>query len=168
MQAFHASSLQLEGIEGYVICFDNGHRIKLKTSSYALRHKALSSLSNEKNVLKWVVEGITDDILPLLSEEHAKALRAYELSVRNGLNAKLEELEVFYEAHKSLDRRDYAMAVKEQVDPKFQQVVFGMMDGKDGLSFLVKTLTRATQSNERVNALRDLIGTNWVIDEMPE
>ncbi len=161
---FYKASLSQEGIEGYVICFEDGHRVKLKTSAYALRHKALSSLGNEKNVLKWIIEDITDDIHPLLSEEKSKSLKAYENSVRSGIMVKLSELESFYEDNRHLERRDYAMTVKEKVDRRFQQTAFALMDGKEGLPGIMKILSWATHSVERIDSLRDVIGMTWEID----
>ncbi|TIU44644.1 MAG: hypothetical protein E5W30_19685, partial [Mesorhizobium sp.] len=67
-----------EGIEGYVIAFDDGQRFKLKTAFYALRHKALSGLAHEKNILAWVAEGAVDDVVPLLAADLAEELKAYQ------------------------------------------------------------------------------------------
>ena len=138
--------------------------MKLKTSAYALRHKALSSLGNEKNILKWVIEEITDDIHPLLSEENSQSLKAYEKSVRSSITAKLSELQTFYEENKHLERRDYAMLVKEKIDRRFQQTAFALMDGKEGLPNMMKILAWAAHNTERIDSLRDVIGMTWEID----
>lgn len=168
LENFYKQALSREGIEGYVICFDDGHRLKVKTSAYALRHKALSALGHEKNVLKWVLEGITDDIFPLLSAQHAQNLREYERSVRAGAAQKLVELETFYASHSKLERRDYAEAVKQTVDPRFQQVAFALMDGKEGLSGIERKLVWASHSAERLKQVRDVIGTEWEIEVSAE
>lgn len=57
-----------------MIAFDDGHRLKLKTAYYALRHKAMANLAFEKNALALVVENAVDDVLPLLTPNVAERL----------------------------------------------------------------------------------------------
>ena len=48
---FWTDARALEGVEGYVIAFEDGHRLKIKADAYVLRHKALAGLAHEKNLL---------------------------------------------------------------------------------------------------------------------
>ncbi|MCH9806902.1 MAG: hypothetical protein K0U74_04150 [Alphaproteobacteria bacterium] len=67
IKSFMADGRALQDVEGYVIAFSDGHRLKLKADAYVLRHRALSHVHLEKNVLAWVATQAVDDVTPLLS-----------------------------------------------------------------------------------------------------
>jgi RNA ligase len=150
-----------EGIEGYVIAFEDGHRLKLKTSYYALRHKALSGLAHEKNVLAWVAEDALDDVLPLLPPQIADKVRAYRDQVMQGLARNFESVSAFVTEHGSLDRRTFADAVRAKLDKRLHPVAFHMLDGKDGLDSIRRQLQAACVSETRVDSIRDLYNMSW-------
>lgn len=152
---------QEEGIEGYVIAFEDGHRLKLKTAYYALRHKALSGLAFEKNVLAWVAEDVLDDVVPLLSPPMAEKVRAYQSQIVRGLARNFEQAAAFVAEHMALDRRSFAEAARAKLDRRLQPVVFLMLDGKDGLEALRRQLQAASISETRVDSIRDLYNMRW-------
>ena len=73
VKTFIAAGRALEGVEGYVVAFDSGHRLKLKADAYVLRHKALAGVAYEKNLLAWIANDALDDVLPLLNDDVARA-----------------------------------------------------------------------------------------------
>ncbi len=151
----------LEGIEGYVIAFEDGHRVKLKTDGYALRHKMLSSVTLEKNVFALVVEKAVDDVVPLLAPEVGTRVREFEQELNAGIARRYQEVEAFFMAHKELERRDFAAAAFKSLDKRLTGVAFAMLDGKDGREFLYDQLRRACKSGTTVDGLRDLYGFAW-------
>lgn len=161
MTAFVALARAQADIEGYVIAFDDGHRLKLKTDYYALRHKALSGLAFEKNVLLWVVQDVVDDIVPLLAPRLADRLRAYQTVIEAGLSRNCDRVRQFVAAHAGLERRAFALAVQQHLDRRLQPVAFSLLDGKDGRVVLKRQLESATHSETRVEELRDLYGMAW-------
>ncbi|RVC47010.1 MAG: hypothetical protein EOS58_08625 [Mesorhizobium sp.] len=150
-----------EGIEGYVIAFDDGQRFKLKTAFYALRHKALSGLAHEKNILAWVAEGAVDDVVPLLAADLAEELKAYQSVVVNGLNRHLGDLAAFVTGHSGRERKEFAAAVSSNLDKRLQGAAFAMFDGKDGSEVLRKQLLWASYDESRLESIRDLYGMSW-------
>ena len=161
MNAFVAKARTQADIEGYVIAFEDGHRLKLKTDYYALRHRALSGLAFEKNVLAWVVQDVVDDIVPLLAPRLADRLRDYQTVIESGLSRNCDVVNQFVTAHSALERRDFARAVQEKLDKRLQPVAFSILDGKDGRLVLKRQLESATHSESRVEELRDLYGMAW-------
>lgn len=161
MKDFIAIARSQEGIEGYVIAFEDGHRLKLKTAFYALRHKALSGLAFEKNILAWVAEGAVDDVVPLLTPALAEDLRAYQLVVVNGLNTHLGVLTSFVAEQSGRERKEFAAAVRSEIDSRLQGAAFAMFDGKDGSEVLRKQLLWASYSESRLDSIRDLYGMAW-------
>lgn len=158
---FIADGRALEGVEGYVIAFDDGHRVKLKADSYVLRHKALAGLAHEKNLLAWVAEDALDDVLPLLAEDIAARVRAYAAQVTGEMSVHLAKIEALVALMADADRRTFAMAVQERIDPRLQKVAFAVRDGKCGAAAMKSVLGWAAHSEARVEAYRDLFQMDW-------
>jgi RNA ligase len=161
MKEFVNQARELEEIEGYVIAFDDGHRLKLKTGYYALRHKALSGIAFEKNILAWVAEGAIDDVVPLLAPDIAARVLAYQSKIGDGLNRNFRTVSDFVESHSGLERREFALAVKTKLDKRLQPVAFSMLDGKDGREILKNLLLWASHSDGRVETIRDMYNMSW-------
>ena len=164
LKAFMAQARGLDGREGYVVAFASGERVKLKADAYVLRHKALSALSHEKNVLAMVTQQTVDDVLPLLAPDVAARLSAYADSVMRGLAAREAEIEAFVTSHAGLARKAFAQTVQAELDRRFHAVAFRRRDGTPVRAGLIEVLQRAAQSDTRVETLRDLIGTTWASD----
>ena len=62
---FVTDARALEGLEGYVIAFADGHRVKIKADLYALRHQALADIAQEKNLLGLIARDALDAVVPL-------------------------------------------------------------------------------------------------------
>ncbi len=159
--AFIATGRALAGVEGYVVAFEDGHRLKLKADGYVLRHKALAGVAYEKNVLAWIVEDALDDVLPLLHGDVAERVQTYQARLTAAINARVAELTGFAAAFEGADRRTYAMAVKDKIDRRLQPVAFAIADGRDARAAILKLLKRSTGSENRVHEIRDLFDLDW-------
>ena len=166
--AFWSQARAQEGGEGYVIAFEDGHRLKIKTDSYALRHKALAGLAHEKNLLAWIATGATDDVLPLLSPDAGAFVQAYQDKVLAGVTRWASEIERFVGENGHLPRKDFAMRAKEHLNPKLQAVAFRALDGNPVLDGLMEVLKRASTSDSKVDGIRDLFEMEWQPIELVE
>lgn len=144
-----------------MIAFDDGHRLKLKTAYYALRHKAMANLAFEKNALALVVENAVDDVLPLLTPNVAERLARYRDRTGNALNRHLGGLAGFVADHDALDRREFAAKVQSTLDKRLQPIAFLMRDGKDAAEAMRRLLAWACHSDLRVDSVRDLFDLDW-------
>ena len=160
-KTFIAGSRAMEGVEGYVIAFDSGKRVKLKADAYVLRHKALEGVAYEKNLLAWIADDALDDVLPLLPDEIANRVRAYEQNVIARSQEHLSHIAEVVEAFKDAERKDFAMAVREKVDKRLQGIAFAIRDGNDGRAVITEMLRRASGSENRVEHIRDLFKLEW-------
>ncbi len=159
--AFIATGRAAAGVEGYVVAFEDGHRLKLKADGYVLRHKALAGVAYEKNVLAWIVEDALDDVLPLLHGDVADRVQIYQARLTVAINARVAELTGFAATFEDADRRTYAMAVKDKIDRRLQPVAFAIADGRDAREAILKLLKRSTGSENRVHEIRDLFDLDW-------
>lgn len=69
---------QMVGIEGFVICFDNGHMAKIKTNQYVMLHRAKEKLLHERCVANMIVNNTIDDViahLPLFDVDRVNKYR---------------------------------------------------------------------------------------------
>jgi len=64
------SMINTEGIEGWVVLFDNGTLVKFKTQWYLKQHKAVTG--NNKDLLKSILKQEIDDLIRNLSDQHYK------------------------------------------------------------------------------------------------
>lgn len=158
---FWTDARALEGVEGYVIAFENGHRIKIKADAYVLRHKALAGLAYEKNLLAWIATDAVDDVLPLLAPEAADFVREYQSQVMDAVNRWEAEIGDFVTQNADLPRKDFALKTKEAVPARLQSVAFRALDGTPARVGLMEILERASGSDTKVEAIRTLFGMTW-------
>jgi RNA ligase len=74
-----------EGTEGVVICFDDGHMVKVKSDWYVSLHRVKASIEKERDVARLIVTDKTDDLVPLLSEEDKTRLAKYTDAVSRNI-----------------------------------------------------------------------------------
>lgn len=158
----------LEGVEGYVIAFEDGHRLKIKADAYVLRHKALAGLAHEKNLLAWVAKGAIDDILPLLAPDAAAQVQSYHDDVMKAVDAQAGIIGAFVSEHRELSRKEFALTAKAELDPRLQSVAFRALDGTPPSKSLLDILERAAGSENKVEAIRPLFGMQWQPINAPE
>ncbi len=168
IRAFIEESRALPDIEGYVIAFDDGHRLKLKTDGYVLRHRAFAGLHNEKNVLNWVVEDAVDDVIPLISEEAGDRVKAYRDAVMRSVMQHVATIEGFHAAHKDGPRKDYAIAAGKTLPKPLVSAAFAVLDGGSARDAVMKHLAWAGHSETRVDQVRKLYDLSWSTEGFAE
>lgn len=151
------------GIEGHVLAFDDGHRLKLKADAYVLRHKALAKVHLEKNVLGWICNGTVDDVLPLLPDDIANQVLTYRDRVGKGIATVAEDIVRFAELHRELSRKEFAAKAFAGLDRRLTHTAFAALDGKDVRTELMAILAAASQSESKIDTVRDLFGLHWSI-----
>ena len=119
-----------EGVEGVVVVFDDGLRVKIKADHYVQLHKVKSMLSVEKEVVQLILDGKTDDLKPLLLKDDKDKLDAYETELTTLINSQknrvLSEL-AFIRDHK-LIRKDFALSIAQNLPKWIVTVIFLLWD----------------------------------------
>jgi RNA ligase len=103
-------SQTLEGKEGWVIQFEDGNMVKLKTKWYLERHRAMTFL-RERDIALMTLREELDDLKSLLVGEGANIDEIIEIEARvvKMLNEIETSVEVFYEEVKDMDRKSVAL-----------------------------------------------------------
>jgi len=168
IKQFIAEGRALQDVEGYVIAFEDGHRVKLKADAYVLRHRAVSGLHSEKTVLNWVVHNAVDDVIPLLAPDAAERVLDFQKDVEAGISARMVIVESFCDAHRNMERRDFAMAARETLDKPLCAAAFAILDGRNPRQAVKQHLEWAAHSGPRIETVRDLYGFKWSVEGLPE
>jgi len=147
--------------EGIVLRFDTGHMVKVKADDYVLRHKSKDSIRQEKNVLQTILQDAVDDLVPLLTPEDAKRIKAFQ----NAFWVAVED--VSYEmAQKFLsgnnvypDKKDFAVEfVQKKVSPIHAPIMYGMKGGKGSRGVLVEMIEKSLSSQPKIDSARWMFG----------
>ncbi len=101
--------------EGWIVQFDNGHMVKIKTDWYFQRHGLLTNdIYRENIIIGYILDDVIDDILCQIPEDEKEAhLRIQKIIsiVKRALNKKVIEIESAYNdfVKSGSDKKDYAL-----------------------------------------------------------
>jgi RNA ligase len=168
MKALIEETKESEGIEGWIIRFDDGHMLKVKGDWYVRIHKTKDSLSQEKNVIDLIVNGKMDDVKPLMLPEDREKVEKFEKTFWDGFHRKANEYEAYYEFlvnEKNMDRKTFAIELMpelKEMDPLAPPIVFGLYNGKSAHEMMLNVIRNNIGAQSKVDFIRGLwYNTNW-------
>ena len=169
---FIAHTRGLIGVEGFVICWDTGHRVKCKAEDYLRKHKSKESMSREKNVIELIVTEKLDDVKAFLDAKDLARVEVFERDFWEGMTTNAALL---YNLAKSgrgkfAERKDYAVEFVQKQDEKLVPFLYRMFDEKvNALELLKKAVAGACGTQTKIDESRWMWGgIKWadaVIDE---
>lgn len=118
-----------KGIEGWVVQFENGDFIKIKTKEYCEKHRTITFL-RYRDVVSMIIDETIDDLKSILVGEGFDIVEilALENEVVNCLNDIREIISVNYEVKKHLDRKEFALYYKNH---KYFDLLMQVYSGKE-------------------------------------
>jgi RNA ligase len=153
-----------EGIEGYIIRFDDGHMVKCKGEWYLRIHKTKDHLLHEKNIIELLIEEKMDDAKAFMLDDDRKRVEDFETDFWIGVNQTVKSYDHYFDtvvAH-GLDRKRYALewmpTIKAQ-DQFAPGIVFGKFDGKDTRKMVMDLIRKHLGSQTKVDEARSLWGS---------
>ena len=156
-----------EGIEGWIIRFDDGQMLKIKGDWYVRIHKTKDSLTLEKNVVDLIVNEKIDDVKAFMLDDDRARVEAFEAEFWKGFSHKLELYDNYWQmVQKSVpDRKTYAqtwMPTIQKQDSFAPQFVFGKYDGKDSRKMILDQIRKNTGTQTKIDSVRHLWdGAQW-------
>ena len=159
--ALRQSVGDLVGDEGVVIQFEDGHMLKIKSSDYCLKHKALDSLKFEKDVLLLALEGKIDDVLPLLDADTKTRVEVH-VATFMCMFFETERLIVaeFVDIGRIDDQKEFALKIK---DSPYRSFLFNLRSGKG--TNLLDYCKKQCGTQEKTKDLKKFLNFNveyWV------
>lgn len=110
----------LVGEEGYVVRFDDGHMVKVKSDWYVAIHKAKEDLLYERNVVKLILDEKIDDVVSFLMDgDKARVLR-YMAVFNSNMISEIESCaraSYKFIAMNHLSRKDFALQCADAFGP---------------------------------------------------
>lgn len=118
-----------EDSEGIVIRFDNGHMVKCKSEWYVNHHKVKSLLGQEKDVVKLILGGGIDDLLPVLPQEDTRKIEKFstdlDLSISDCAYAIKHKVRNYCTM---FDRKTFALEHAYKYNPLVRGLIFQFWD----------------------------------------
>lgn len=148
------------GIEGYIIAFEDGHRLKVKTDKYRTIHRVVSDLASEKSVVRLIVEDKLDDAMPMLAEEDRTMVLDFARRFNEGIASSATAVDEYARIGKeaSDDQRGFALFVTTHVPERLRPLVFRAGAGSDVQEATRALIAKHLGSGPRLETVRDLWG----------
>lgn len=175
MLQFSDDVKSMQGIEGFVIRFEDGQMIKMKCDEYVLYHKSKNDLQFEKNVVAIIAEGRADDFRVLLSEEDRDKFESFERAFWYGIYNTSEWwigwLDLYN--HNRMTRKEYAIEYSKKFNHSaflksiifkfFDEDLFPLKSKKLIHDEILSIIKRNTSSQTNIDKVRELWNNvKWV------
>lgn len=152
-----------EGIEGYIIRFDNGQMLKIKGDWYVRIHKTKDNLALEKNVVDLLITEKMDDAKSFMLDDDRRRVEDFEQKFWQGLAQRVQHYDDYWQrvVSSGVDRKGFAVGWMPQIrdtDPFAAQFVFGKFGGRDSREMIVEQIAKNTGTGPRIDSVRALWG----------
>lgn len=145
-----------EGSEGYVIRFEqSGHMTKVKNEWYVTIHRSKDIVSNERLVVKAILEDVVDDLKPLLLDTDLARVNEIENAVNEALLQHVRAYEYLVSEIGDMDRKTYALGQKDWLAPFVFRHHFGGQKGV--LDSIRQHFRNHTSTNKKFDEVRHLL-----------
>ena len=132
--------------EGYVIRFDNGYSVKVKSDWYFDLHKCVSQINQKLSLSKLILNGDIDDVVASIPEQRVKSVRDFESRFWKFYNRIVDTSlskynKIVEKSKKDWVRRDWAEIIKLEEQP-YMGILFSLLndDSDENLHNSVKSL----------------------------
>lgn len=155
--------------EGIVIWFYTGHRIKIKSLDYCIKHTLKEQITLEKNVINLILNDGVDDLVPVLSANEAKKLQQFQTAFWAQLNEfSYRMAEMFNDANlKYSSPKQFALNFAEKIEDNYvKAIMYEMKQGKGSFEIIQQIIRKNLISQTKVDKVRHLFGNlNWNYSE---
>ncbi len=123
---------KLTSEEGYVIRFNDGHMVKMKSDWYIHLHKVKSHFTLEKDVVRIILENNIDDMISVLDQKDQDKINAYSNALHGAIRMLRQRvLDVLDDVNKrSYTKKDFALCY-HSTSSMIRSLVFKQMDTPD-------------------------------------
>ena len=103
------------GVEGYVVEFDDGLRVKVKTDWYSGLHKMKELISTPRHLYETCLNDQDDDLIAMFQGDQItiENIKEMKKKVNKDYNDLKGSCEAFYFCNKELSRKDYAILAQD-------------------------------------------------------
>ena len=164
MQNLLDETRALQGQEGWIIRFDDGHMLKCKGDEYVSIHKAKDRIMRENALIEMILDEKLDDVKAHLPDDDRHRLEEFENQFWEGIWATAEQWRVAdLDVHREhgTDRKSFAISQYAQtMDGNLRSAVFTAWDyaAFDWRHAVVKAIRKNLGTGPKVDSIRNLFG----------
>lgn len=128
------------GIEGVVVAFNNGHRVKCKGDEYCFLHRSNDDVADEKGIWMRILDGTIDDFIPKLDADNQLKVAIIDAELWPLINAYKDHMNGLFDIameNYGGDKKRVALEWKD-IHPTDKSMLFAMMSGKEVTECVVK------------------------------
>ncbi len=152
-----ARAREMQGREGDIIRFSDGHMVKVKNDWYVRIHKTKDLIRSERNIADIIVNEQLDDVIPLLDTADLVTVRAYEQRFDAAIENVLGRLEglitlarVLHGGVKKEVAINFIPNLKNKEDAPF---IFSALDGKELRPIVIKKIKDSVGNGPKYDAM---------------
>lgn len=142
----------MEGREGDIIRFADGHMLKIKNDWYVRIHKTVDRVRFDRHIVELILHEELDDVLPMLPQHEADRIHKFAAQFAQCLSARIAGYERYWNTvvASGLDRKRYAqewMPTIKHNDGFAPQYVFGRFQDRDGREMILQHIEKQLSTN---------------------
>ena len=161
LSEYIARAREMQGREGDIIRFANGHMLKIKNDWYVRIHKTKDLIRTERNIADIIVNEQLDDVLPLLDASDLVLVRAYEQRFDAALENVVGRLEGLVTLARVLHggvKKEVAINfVPNLINKEDASFIFSALDGKELRALVIKRIKDSVGNGPKYDAMM-----NWM------
>jgi RNA ligase len=159
LSEYIARARHVQGREGDIIRFADGHMLKIKTDEYVRIHKTKDIVRVDRNIVELVVNEQLDDVLPLLDTADLERVRTVERAFWAAFancEGRLEGLDMLARSIYGGDKKRIALEmVPNLINGQDASFIFRMLDGKSIRSLLLEHCKKSIGSTPKYDVLME-------------
>ena len=152
----------LKGAEGFVVAFENGHRVKIKAEEYVRIHKCVDRIVFDRNIVNLIINEEVDDVVPMLPQVQADRVNDFETRFWAAFKQKenrLYGLRISAQQTYDDDRKRIALEFIPTLERKEDaQFIFRMLDGHNIRDLMLAHIEKCISSNTKWDACAEWLG----------
>ena len=161
LSEYIARAREMQGREGDIIRFADGHMLKIKNDWYVRIHKTKDLIRSDRNIADIIVNEQLDDVLPLLDASDLVLVRAYEQRFDSALENVLGRLEGLVTLARVLHggvKKEVAINfVPNLINKEDAPFIFSALDGKELRALVIKKIKDSVGNGPKYEAMM-----NWM------
>lgn len=150
--------------EGYVIRFDNGQMLKVKTEWYVQIHKAKEKILQDRHVVGMILDNTLDDVKGFLSQEDLDSLNVFETKIVETMEDVARDAVQTVSARKKMGwtKKDFALSqsVNERFGAMDKSLIFAIWDDNTMYNTR-KTVEKMVRNNINSNSGYAKLQEHW-------
>ena len=164
MEALLAETRDMEGGEGWIIRWDDGHMVKMKGDWYLTRHRAKDSIGREKDTIAMLLADELDDVKPVMDVQDRHRLEEFERAFWQGVATAAEIWKNRYlivKIEHGTDRKSFALDARYQtLESNLKSAIFRAWDAPDfdWRQAVVDVIAKNISTATKVETVRALFG----------